>query len=79
MHENKDNDSLSSILSEIDNPSQRSKNHIFANSPSSSFSSSPDSSSSSSSNDTSISTNGYPYNDTDEDSIETNIKKIAKK
>ena len=58
---------------------KKTKNHIFTNSPSSSFSSSSDSTSSSSSNDTSISTNGYPYNDTDEDSIETNIKTFTKK
>ena len=54
MLENKDNDSLSSILSEIDNPSQKNENHIFTNFPSSSFLSSSDSTSSSSSNNTSI-------------------------
>ena len=69
---------LSSILSEIDNPSQKSKNQIFTNSPSSSFSSS-DSTSSSSSNNTSISTNDYPYNETDGDLVETKIKTFTKK
>ena len=76
-HQNKDNDSLSSILSEIDNPSQKNKNHIFTNSRSSSFSSSSDSTSSSSSN--KISTKNYPYNETDEDSVETKIKTFTKK
>ena len=75
MIENKDNDSLSSILSEIDHHSHE-NNHIFTNSPSPSFSSSSNSTSSSSSNNTSISTNDYPYNETDEDSVETKKKEI---
>ena len=79
MIENKDNDSLSSILSEIDHHSQKNKIHIFTNSPLLSFSSSSDSTSSSSSNNTSFSTNDYPYNETDEDSVETKIKTFTKK
>ena len=57
----------------------KNKDHIFTNSPSPSFSSSSDSTSSSSSNNTSISTNDHPYNETDEDSVETKIKKFTKK
>ena len=41
--------------------------------------SSSDSTSSSPSNNTSISTNDYPYNETDEDSVETKIKTFTKK
>ena len=71
IHEKRDNDSLSSILSGIDNVSQKSDNHILTNSPSSSFLSSSESSSSSSSNNTT--------NSTDEDSIATNMKKLGNK
>ena len=76
-HEEQENKSLSSILSDIDDASHKSNHLHLAESPSSSFSSSSDNSSSSSSTSDSFITSDYSSIETDELSALSKIDKKA--